>query len=308
MRTLVHIALIAPLLGWGQQQPFLSARLEPEAIRIGEQAVISIAAPLALGPVAWPAVPDTLPSRIEVVADLGVDTIEAAGTAHLIRRIRITSFDTGYRAIAPWQASINGRTVESEPLLLHVMGVDLDSTAAPRDAKPLREAPFSLLWWAREHWQWFAWPLALAALAMAAMLLLRRMRKAAAPAAEAPAARPLHERVLAELEALEKLRLWQQGEHKAYQSRLTDLVRGYIEERYEVPALERTTDELLQELRVGPLDSGMRTLLENMLRAADLVKFAKALPSPQENEQLMASAIRFVRSTAPQPPADAPRS
>ncbi|MBK6343000.1 MAG: hypothetical protein IPF41_10550 [Flavobacteriales bacterium] len=99
--------------------------------------------------------------------------------------------------------------------------------------------------------------------------------------------------------------LWQQGQHKAYQSRLTDLLRGYIEARYQVPALERTTDELMHELRVRPLEKRAQVLLGNMLHNADMVKFAKALPSPQENEQLMASARRFVMATAETDPAHA---
>ncbi|MBK9196654.1 MAG: hypothetical protein IPO17_17060 [Flavobacteriales bacterium] len=119
---------------------------------------------------------------------------------------------------------------------------------------------------------------------------------------------PLHERVLLQLEALDRERVWQQGDHKSYQSRLTDLLRGYIEERYRVPALERTTDELLHELRVSPLSMEQQSLLANLLRLADMVKFAKALPSPQENEQMMVSAVRFIRETVPTNRADAPRT
>jgi hypothetical protein len=101
------------------------------------------------------------------------------------------------------------------------------------------------------------------------------------------------------MRALEDQRLWQQGDHKAYHSKLTDILRGYIEERYQVPALESTTDELIKELRVSSLPTEQRDRLENMLRLADLVKFAKTLPSPQENEQMMAGGIQFVETTAP---------
>jgi len=127
--------------------------------------------------------------------------------------------------------------------------------------------------------------------------LRRRPRRGQPPAVQEERL-PLHERVLRELEALERERLWQQGTHKEYHSRLTGLLRGYIEERYRVPALESTTDELLAELRVSPLTTDQRNRLANMLRLADLVKFAKALPSPQENEGMMAAANAFVRETA----------
>ena len=140
------------------------------------------------------------------------------------------------------------------------------------------------------------------------ILLVRRLRRKQ-PLVQAPVIElPLHERVLQQLAALDKERVWQQGDHKAYQSRLTDLLRGYIEERYQVPALESTTDELLHELRVSPLNTDQQNLLGNMLRLADLVKFAKALPSPQENEQMMANALRFVQETAAPTTDHAPRS
>jgi hypothetical protein len=54
----------------------------------------------------------------------------------------------------------------------------------------------------------------------------------------------------------------------------------------------------MSELRVSPLPGDERIRLDNMLRAADLVKFAKVVPSASEHEQLLASARQFVRATA----------
>jgi hypothetical protein len=78
---------------------------------------------------------------------------------------------------------------------------------------------------------------------------------------------------------------------------VTDTLRGYIEERYSIPALERTTDELLHALRVSPLSPEQYQMLANMLRTADLVKFAKAVPTPSENEQLLQAARDLIRAT-----------
>jgi hypothetical protein len=75
------------------------------------------------------------------------------------------------------------------------------------------------------------------------------------------------------------------------------VLRSYVEERFGTPALERTTDELMQALRMGPVQTEPRERLGNLLRLADLVKFAKYTALPGENEQLMASAITFVNET-----------
>jgi hypothetical protein len=109
---------------------------------------------------------------------------------------------------------------------------------------------------------------------------------------------PVHERFLKQLDELEGRRLWQQGEHKTFHSRVTDIMRGYLEERFKVPALERTTDDLLLELRTSPIPPELQQQLVNMLRLADLVKFAKAVPSPTENERMLAGAREFIKATS----------
>ena len=299
-------AAIGPLITLGamaQSRSPVSVSLDQDTIPLGGRAVLTIEVDPMGSPMTWPVIGDTLNAHIEVVHVGDLDTTE---DMRVVRRLALTSFDSGYWAVPPFSFTIGTRQEQSEALLLHVKGVHLDSAAVPADIKPIYEPPFSMLWFMRAHWKWFAGGGA-AVLAVALVLLLLRRTRREKPEKEAPSITvPLHERVLAALDALDRERLWQQGEHKAYQSRLTDLLRGYIEERFQVPALERTTDDLLHELRVSPLGSEQQKLLANMLRLADLVKFAKAQPAPQENEQMMSSALRFVRDTTPTE--DAPRS
>ncbi|MBK8500308.1 MAG: hypothetical protein IPL52_16185 [Flavobacteriales bacterium] len=303
MRIAAVIGALVTLGAMAQSGSPVSVLLDHDTIPLGGRAMLTIVVDGQGSPVAWPVIGDTLNAHIEVVGMGGIDT---TAEMQLVRKLALTSFDSGYWAVPPFTFTIAAREVESEALLLHVQGVRLDSAAVPADMKPIHEPPFSMLWFMRAHWEWFAAGGAMVLAVALVLLVLRRMRRKQ-PAQEAPVMDvPLHERVLAALDALDRERLWQQGEHKAYQSRLTDLLRGYIEERFQVPALERTTDELLYELRVSPLNTEQQNLLGNMLRLADMVKFAKALPSPQENEQMMSSALRFVRDTMPTH--DAPRS
>jgi len=306
MRTLFCIAALVPQVlfaqGWSEG---VSVALDTTALRIGEQVTLTMSVQYRTGAgdpiISWPTIGDTLSAHVEVVADSGVDTLavrDMAGAFVQQRALHLTSFDTGYWAIPPFRFTMNGAVMETKPMLLQVQGVTLDSTLAARDIKAIHELPFSLGYWVREHVKWIA--AGAGVLALAALILWLLLRKRAAiPAKEVPAIElPLHQRTINALHALEKQRLWQNGEHKAYHSRITDLVRGYIEERYRVPALESTTDELLQELRVSALSADQRGQLGNMLRLADMVKFAKALPSPIENEQMMSGALRFVEETA----------
>ena len=311
MRKAASIATILLPCALLAQDGRVSASLDPKDIVIGQHAVLSLTTSADGPAIEWPVVGDTLAPHIEVIRASAPDTMQLDGmggpsSTMLVQRITITAFDTGYWAIPPFKLTVGGHKMETEPLLLRVNAFAVDSTAVPAAIKPIHRLPFSALWWARQHWPWIAGAAGVGFLAALVLLLVRRLRRrdAREPVAVATEV-PLHERMLAQLNALEMERLWQQGQHKAYQSRLTDLLRAYIEERYEVPALERTTDELLHELRVSPLSADHRTLLANMLREADLVKFAKALPGPQENEQLMISARRFISATANHAPLNA---
>ena len=101
--------------------------------------------------------------------------------------------------------------------------------------------------------------------------------------------------------------LWQQGQVKAYYITLTDILRSYVEARLIVPAMERTTDDLVRALRVTALPPAQREQLANILQLADLVKFAKLAPAPAENEAAVPAARRFIQdSTAALSPTPEP--
>lgn len=306
MRWMVLAILLALCTGLRAQNTIVGADLDTTRIRIGEQVQLRLQisyAPGSVSKIQWPTVGDTLNAHLEVVSDTGVDTVKnaASGLDQQVRTLTITSFDTGFWAVPPFRFLVNDQPLETAAQLLEVRSMELDSAMVVRDIKDIHTLPFSVGYWLKEHSKWVAIGLgALALIAAVFYFVKKRVRNKVPKAIEAPE-RPLVERILSALDKLEKERVWQQGDHKGYQSRVTDLLRGYIEERYQVPAMESTTEELMNELRVSPLNTDQRGQLENMLRAADMVKFAKALPSPQENEQMMVGATRFVRDTAPSP-------
>jgi hypothetical protein len=110
--------------------------------------------------------------------------------------------------------------------------------------------------------------------------------------------RPAHEIALEELNRLEAEKLWQQGNFKMYHTRLSDIIRAYIEHRWQIPALEQTTDEILSGFSKGMLEEELYRKLKHLLETADLVKFAKLQPVAYENEACMADSFALVRQTA----------
>ena len=303
MRALASIALLIATLAAAQPV----ATLDTTTLRIGEQIHLQLDVPYRVDGgavnIQWPVITDTLTGKVSVVKDSGVDTIlpykDQDPYAFVQRRIlTITSFDSGYWAVPPFRFVINGDTLNTDPFLLTVHTVEVDTAAAPRDIKEIYEVPFSLTYWLKQNWPWIAGGVAVLA---GIFLLVRWLKRRSKKEPELPVEpeKPLHLRTLLALEAIAAKRLWQQGHVKQYHSEVTDLLREYVEERYGVPALESTTDELLAALRTSAMPPAAQQQLGNLLRLADLVKFAKYSALPTENEQLMSAAERFIQETTP---------
>ena len=85
------------------------------------------------------------------------------------------------------------------------------------------------------------------------------------------------------------------GEIKKYYTRLTEILRQYLENRFRVYSLELTTAETLDALvKTGFKKNGSYNELKAVLTGADLVKFAKYKPEPSENESHFQNSWNFV--------------
>jgi hypothetical protein len=310
MRTLIAIAFSIAALSLVAQSPALVSKLDKEEILIGQQVHLDLSLTYRVGDspspsIVWPAIKDTLNSHIEVVEDSGVDTIlpNKESDPYLFKQTRtltLTSWDSGYWALPPLFFVINGDSIATDAMAITVNSVAVDTTAAIKDIKEIYEVPWGWMDWLREHWPWVAGgAVALAVLITVILFVVKRMRRPKEVEAAPEPEKPLHVRALLALEEVDKKKLWQQGLVKQHHSEVTDILRGYIEERFGVPALESTTDELLGALRMSSMRDEQREQLANLLRLADMVKFAKWTPVPAENEQLVAGVIKLVQQTTP---------
>lgn len=301
------LLLFAILLGINSfsQNIIVKAKLDNSSIKIGEQTQLNLSIQYRADngdvKVSWPTITDTIIKQIEIVGKTKIDTIipDKADPYNFIQNqtLTITSFDSGYYAIPPFRFIINGdsnNVRETEAILFQVQTFQIDTTRAIKDIKPPYEAPFDF----RELIPYLAWgALILAIIIIIIYLFKRYMKKKPAPVIEAIPELPPH--ILA-LEALEKLRaekLWQEGKIKIYYSSITEIIRLYIERRYKIDTLEQTTDEILKSFQRIETDKEIKTKLKHLLIMADLVKFAKEQPLPNENEMSLNNAVDFVNAT-----------
>ncbi|HRY32795.1 MAG TPA: hypothetical protein P5531_07480 [Bacteroidales bacterium] len=294
------------------QTPSARASLDTAEILIGQQVQVKLQLDIARGTAfKWPVFTDTLAAGIEVVSVSEIDTLAAsdASTLKLLQQIRITSFDTGIHEIPPFPFFSEGGaepgdllTVTNE-LFLRVNTVPVDTALAIKDIKGVMALP--LTFW--EVFRWILAGLAVLIIALGVWYYFYRKRKNK-PLLLIPA-RPALPPHLAALEALEKLRidkLWQAGLIKEYHTRLTDIVRTYLEQRYHLPAPEMTTWEILEGLEPHRLPGGAIDNLTAVLQLADLVKFAKEQPLPTQHETSLRMAVDFVNQTREVPHAPTP--
>ncbi|MEN6427506.1 MAG: BatD family protein [Phycisphaerales bacterium] len=110
--------------------------------------------------------------------------------------------------------------------------------------------------------------------------------------------KPAHEVAYARLKVLVALNLVEQGRIKEFYERISGILRHYIEDRFDLHAPERTTEEFLAELRGAELFvSSDKQMLEEFLTHCDLVKFAKHEPPTEQIQRTFDLVKGFIERT-----------
>lgn len=286
------------------QEVNVSANLDNPSILIGEEIKIDLTISYRVDngevKVLFPQFNDTIIENVEILSASVIDTLipnkEDAFLFEQKQKIVITSYDSGYYQIPPFIFLVNNDTFKTEPLLIDVQNVEVDTAKAIFDIKTPMEEPFSAVDWLKENWIWVAGTLALILLIVVLIIYLTKKKPAEIVKVVAPIIPP-HVIAIQRLETLNNQKLWQDGKIKQYHSEISEIIRQYIEKRYQVNALEETTSEIIHGLRLHGIDSLLMTKLNQTLVLADLVKFAKEKPIATENEISMNNAIEFVNST-----------
>ncbi len=283
------------------------ATLDSNSIVIGQQTQLRLSVQfndLKKVRANFPVLGDTIRKEIEVVAESKVDTVfnEKAQYKYTLTKVfAVTSFDSGYWAIPPFKFDVNSNdtnAIYSEPLLLQVNTMPVDTTLAIKDIKSPYEETYTWIDWLKDNMYVVYTGLAAILVIIIIILFIRYFRKVPPPmvAVEVPKI-PAHIIAFEKLEKLKSEKLWQEGKLKAYHSLLTDILREYIENRFKIQALEQTTDEILFGFRNIAIDEDSKDKLKQVLVLADLVKFAKENPLPGENELSMTNVYDFVNGT-----------
>jgi hypothetical protein len=255
--------------------------------------------------VTFPNVPDTLIRFVEVLDRSEIDTFEMDDEAFQkqIQSFLITSFDSGSYRIPPFwfKIKLDGRldSIPTNGVTLNVYSMEIDTTRGPTDIKYPYDAPVTL----KEVIPYILGIILIAAILFFIFYAIRR-RKNNQPIFVLPKKpkEPAHIVALRELDRIKNEKIWQQGKSKQYYSEVTETLRKYIEDRFEIPALEQTSDETIESFRKqkGLLKDKTFKNLSQILMLADLVKFAKYQTSPDDDNMTLVDAYFFINDTKPE--------
>ncbi len=252
--------------------------------------------------VQMPVYGETLMPGIEIVDRTIVDTTYLANDqVQLNQYLTLTSFADSLFYISPIPFVNGNDTIFSEGISLNVVQpFEMDSTdMAITDIKDIYNA--KIWWWGIIRWILLA--LACVGLGVGLYYLIRyimRQQKGEMTIKPSEPKRPAEEIALEALDRIKQEKIWQNGQIKQYHTQLTDVLRTYIAQRYDFSSNEKTSDEILREMKIRLQDNReLYNQLQKMLQLADLVKFAKWRTTPDENELSLKIAYDFVHQTTP---------
>jgi hypothetical protein len=277
----------------------LNASLDTTAILIGDQLTFTIEVEQPKNVIVnFPILADSLTSKIEIVKASPADTTRSDNNLIIRKKYLITSFDSGYYKIPAYKFpfSLNNvtDTLTSQELYLTVNTLPVDTAKEIMDIKPVMSTPFSFKEIKKELLIGFVILIAIALI----IWVLIRQKKNKPLFAPKKIKEPAHVVALRDLDKLRAEKLWQNNQIKTYYTRITDILRVYILERFGINAMEMTSDEILSTLEHElNTDMELKSSFTKLLQLADMVKFAKEEPLPQENDVALLNAYTFVNRT-----------
>lgn len=247
---------------------------------------------------------NAFPGQVEIIDWLEGDTTDIGnGLVEIKRGLLIQSFDSGVYTIPPFLLVSGPDTIRSNSLSLKVNPVDV---TALTDIHPIADvAEFDSKWydwlpdWITDYWVYILLGVLIVAGGVCAYLIMSK--KVNVTILPQKKRLPPDQIAFNRLNALKEAQLWEKGQEKEYYTRLIDILRDYLQERFGINAMEMTSSQILKALRANKETQLSHSCMERVVEIADFVKFAKVRPLPDDNVRAFSDSMQFVEETRPAP-------
>lgn len=298
--AIITAALFILPLSAQAQKVTVDAAIDSLQIYIGQQARITLDISCEKGQkVDLPVVLDTLVRGIEVVDIAKPDTQMLNGGRRIqIREVyTVTSFDSSLYYIPPFEVLVDGQARKSQELALKVYypQVDIQHPDQFFGPKDIREIPIT---WQDVKGLTFESILFILGAAIAIYLLIRyKDNKPVIRIIKIEPKKPPRQAALEGMRQIRDDKKQLMNDPKEYYTRLTDVLREFINSRFGFNATEMTSSEIIERLSQAEEAGGSLDELRSLFTTADLVKFAKFAPMLNENDQNLLNAVEFIKQT-----------
>lgn len=298
--TIIITALLS-LTTWAQTPPTVRTSLAVDTIMLGDQIAMNVEIDKDIATeIMVPEFKDGKYSeKVEIIGAPRIDTLKRDGRSMTLRLgYTITSFDAGIHILGGFpivyiNKGVNDTIQSPETMALVVNTFEIDTTKEQiRDIKQPLGAPLE---WAEIKDLVIYGSLGVIALAAIIYLMIRYFKSKRGTRKSRPD-EPPHITAIRELEKLNSEKLPQAGRFKEYYSRITDIQREYIDQRYGIWAMEMTTPQIIEAIREVN-DPSLVAKLGEIFTLADLVKFAKWTPTIDECDEAYHTAYHYVEET-----------
>ena len=234
-------------------------------------------------------------NKKEIVSDIEVlsaksDTADANDKVRIRRIYTITAWDAKRYTIPAQKVIVGGATKTTGNVTLDVQAVPIDTVkSTPMPPDDIQKVPFS----------WGEWVPVILVIVLALILIcfvfyLYRIlcHKKNGRALKKTRALSYYEQAKHDLSEIAANKMLY-AEQKAYYTDVTNVLRKYISQRYNINALEMTSHEILESMK----DVCDVSELKVIFNTVDLVKFAKYSTDANDMTYYLDSIVHFIDST-----------
>jgi hypothetical protein len=306
-RSFLWILLMLVAFRSAAQQPevAVTARLDSTHILVGDHLHLHLSAQTtAKAVLSFQSKDEWKIMNCEVLEVSDIQRSEIDGRVVYRQDFVVTAFDTGRAVIAPiqvWADTAMAACTDTIFFYVDTLPVFVDTAAAFRDIKP----PLGGLEQVEKSYRkiWIIGSSVGAGLILIALILVfflvwwPKLKKKRAIRQREIRRQSSGAIALGHLRELKAKELCQKGMAKEHYSELSVILRTYLDDQWDVNAMEMVTDEIMTALASLEVTEQQRMEILSFLRISDLVKYARRQPPMEENALQMDNVTKFVRDT-----------
>jgi hypothetical protein len=299
MKRYKNVLLLLSLCSWTAHATVFIATVSQDSISLGDRILFNATALVPKGAVVTPPSPENSFGKF-VVKEWNTGKSELKNADSLTFNFVLSLYVLEQCTIPaiPFVQTFNGKTdtLLSKPMPIRLVIIrDADSTnTSIKGLKPQQIVGSPSLAW--------LWIVLIVLGIIAAILLIRRyVKKRAKKGAEIVPLLPPYEEAMNSLRLLEAKQYLSKLMIREHVFELSDILKRYLERRFDVNAAEFTTEEMLAWIMRSPLEPDDKKSGEWFFSTTDPVKFAKWQPENDTLHRFGAEVRQIIERTRPKP-------